>query len=64
MRFATSGLSVTKRGAAESFHCHFDEILNTGVLQDILLCGIWLENDVVREHLRFFIAATRNRVAL
>jgi len=64
MRFATSGLSVTKHGAAEAFHRHFDEVLNTGVLQDILLCGIWLENDVVREHLRLFVTAARNRVAL
>jgi len=47
MRFATSGLSVTKHGAAKAFHRHFDEILNTGVLQDILLRSIWLENDIV-----------------
>lgn len=64
MRFATSGLSVTKHGAAEAFHCHFDEVLNTGILQDVLLRGTWLENDIVRKYLRFFIATARNRIAL
>jgi len=64
MRFATSGLSVTKRGAAKAFHCHFDEILNTGVLQDILLRGIWLKNDIVRKYLGLFVAAARKHVAL
>lgn len=64
MRFATSGLSITKRGAAEAFHCHFDEILNTGILQNVLLRGTWLENDIVWEYLRLFVAAARNHVAL
>lgn len=64
MRFATSGLSVTKHGATEAFHRHFNEVLDTGILQDVLLCGIWLENDVVREYLRLLVAAARNRVAL
>lgn len=64
MRFATSGLSITKHGAAEALHRHFDEVLNTGVLQDILLCSGWLENDVVGEYFRLFVATARNRVAL
>lgn len=64
MRFATSGLSVTKHGAAEAFHRHFNEVLDTGVLQDILLRSIWLENDVVWEYLRLFVAAACNRIAL
>lgn len=64
MRFATSGLSVTKHGAAEAFHRHFDEILNTGVLQNILLRGIWFKNDIVRKYLGLFVAATRKHVAL
>lgn len=64
MRLATSGLSVAKRGAAESFHRHFDEILDAGVLQDVLLRGVRLEYHVIGEHLGFLVAAARNRVAL
>jgi len=64
MRFAASGLPVAERGTAEAFHCHFDEILNAGVLQDVLLRGIRFENDVVRKYFRLFVAAARNRIAL
>lgn len=64
MRFAASGLPVAERGAAEAFHCHFDEIFNATILQDVLLRGVRFENDVVRKYLRFFVPAARNRVAL
>lgn len=64
MSLATSGLSVAKRGATEALHRHLDEILDAGILQDVLLRGVRLEHDVVREHLRLLVAATRNHIAL
>lgn len=64
MRLATSGLPIAKRGAAETFHRHLDEIFDTGMLQDILLRGVRLENYIVGEYFRFFVAAARKRIAL
>lgn len=64
VRFATSGLSVAKRRAAEAFDRHFDEIFNAGVLQNVLLRGIRFENDIVGKYLWLFVAAARNHIAL
>jgi hypothetical protein len=64
MRLATSGLSIAKRGAAEAFHGHLDEVLNARILQDVFLRGVRLENDIVGKYLRLLVAATRNGIAL
>lgn len=47
--FPASCLPVTKRGTAETLHRHFNEFLNTGKLQNILLCSRGLEDDVIRK---------------
>lgn len=55
--FSASGLTITECCRAESFDRHFDELLDSGKLQDILLTSSRLEYDIVWKKFCFFVAA-------
>ncbi len=55
MGLAASRLPVAEDRGGESVHGHLDQALHPGVLQHVLLGGLWLEHHVEGERLQFAV---------
>ena len=51
VRLSASGLAVAEAGRGEPVDSHVDQTLDSGVVQDVGLTGLGLEDDVERERL-------------
>ena len=56
MGFSTSGLAVAETGGGEAVDAHVDEPLDARVLEDVLLTGLGLKDDVESEGFELVIA--------